>query len=380
MTDFSELRAGIVGTGFIGVVHVDALRRLGVEVAGVVGSSRSRAEAKDIAPVYDSYATLLGDDTVDAVHLTTPNNLHYPQVKAALAAGKHVVCEKPLALTSAESAELLQLAAASGLVHCTNFNIRFYPMIQEARARVRAGRLGEVWNAHGGYLQDWLHQATDWNWRLEPDRGGELRAVGDIGSHWLDTVQFVSGMRVESLLADLATTIPVRHRPVGEVETYAAAGDIERVDAEMGTEDLAHILLRFEGGMRGALVVSQVSAGRKNSLRFELDGSSTALAWDSERHEELWFGHRDQPNELLQRNPALMSPEAAARTHLPAAHAEGFADTFLELYRAVYTAVAAGGPPVEPDYPTFADGHWENVLGDSIALSNRERRWVEVER
>jgi predicted dehydrogenase len=378
-TDLGDLTAGVVGTGFIGVVHVDALRRLGVNVAGVVGSTRERAAAKDIAPVYDSYETLLADDTVDVVHLTTPNNLHYPQVKQALAAGKHVVCEKPLAMTSAESAELLELAEVSGLVHCTNFNVRFYPMIQEARARRLASRLGELWNVHGGYLQDWLHQPTDWNWRLEPERGGELRAVGDIGSHWLDTVQFVSGARVESLLADLATTIPVRQRPVGEVETFATGGDIEREDAAMSTEDLAHVLLRFEGGLRGSLVVSQVSAGRKNSLRFELDGSHTAIAWDSERHEELWIGHRERPNELLTRNPGLLSPEAAARTHLPAAHAEGFADTFLELYRAVYTAVADGGPPGEPDYPTFAAGHWENVLGDAIALSDRERRWVEVE-
>ena len=380
MTDITDLRAGVVGTGFIGVVHVDALRRLGVTVAGVVGSSPERAVAKAVAPVYDSYEALLADESIDVVHLTTPNNLHYPQAKQALAAGKHVVCEKPLALTSAESGELVELAEASALVHCTNFNIRFYPMIQEAQARVRAGRLGDLWNAHGGYLQDWLHQPTDWNWRLEPERGGALRAVGDIGSHWLDLVQFVSGRRVESLLADLATTIPVRSRPVGEVETYADAGDIERTEAHMTTEDLAHILLRFDGGMRGSLVVSQVSAGRKNSLRFELDGSRTALAWDSERHEELWFGHREKPNEVLLRNPGLLSPEAASRTHLPAAHTEGFADTFRELYRAVYTAVAAGGPPPEPDYPTFAAGHWENVLGDAIALSDRERRWVEVER
>ena len=378
MRPITELKAGVVGTGFIGAVHVDALRRLGVQVAGVVGSTPERARAKGLAPVYDSYDALLADDGVDVVHLTTPNNLHYSQVKQALEAGKHVVCEKPLAVTSAESGELLERAEQSGLVHCTNFNIRFYPQIREARARVRAGAIGDVWNAHGGYLQDWLLLDTDWNWRLEPERGGQLRAVGDIGSHWLDLVHYVTGARVESLVADLATTIPVRNRPVGEVETFAAADDIERVEAEMGTEDLAHIVLRFEGGARGALVVSQVSAGRKNSLRFQIDGSAGSIAWDSERHEELWLGHRERPNEVLLRSPALLSPEAAAHSFLPAAHAEGFAETFRELYRAVYTAVAAGGPPDEPDYPTFAAGHWENVLGDAVELSNRERRWVEV--
>jgi predicted dehydrogenase len=377
-TEIRDLAAGVVGTGFIGAVHVEALRRLGVEVVGVVGSSPERAQAKALAPVVDSYEELLADSRVNVVHLTTPNYLHYPQVKQALEAGKHIVCEKPLAMTSEQSAELVELAGESGLVNCTNFNIRFYPQVQQARALVANGAVGAVWNVHGGYLQDWLLLPTDWNWRLEPEKGGGLRAVADIGSHWLDLVQFVVGMRIESLLADLATTIPVRRRPAREIETFAAAEDVEREDAEMTTEDVAHILLRFEGGTRGSLVVSQVSAGRKNSLRFEVDGPHGALAWDSERHEELWLGHRGKPNELLLRDPALFAPEARSRTGLPAGHAEGFAETFKELYRAVYTAVASGGPPQAPDYPTFVDGHWENVLADAVALSNRERRWVEV--
>ena len=369
-----ELKAAVVGTGFIGAVHVDALRRLGVEVTGVAGSTPERARAKRLAPVYESFEALLADERVDVVHLTTPNDLHYPQVKAALEAGKHVVCEKPLALTAAESGQLLELAERSGLVHCTNFNIRFYPMVQEARER--ASGLGEIWNVHGGYLQDWLLYPTDWNWRLEPARGGELRAVGDIGSHWLDLVQFVTRLEVERVFADLATAIPVRQRPTGEVETFAALDDVERVDEPMATEDLAHILFRFRGGARGSCVVSQVSAGRKNSIRFEVDGSHGSLAWDAELHEQLWLGRRDAPNELLLRNPSLMDASARATTHLPAGHAEGFADTFRELYRSVYRAVAAGEPG--DDYPTFRAGHVENVLGEAIAESNHDGRWVEV--
>jgi predicted dehydrogenase len=371
-----ELRAGVVGTGFIGAVHVDALRRLGVEVTGVVGSSVARAEAKRLAPAYGSYEALLDDDRVDVVHLTTPNALHYPQVKAALEAGKHVVCEKPLALTATESAELLTLAERSGLVHCTNFNIRFYPQVQEARARLRRGELGEVWNVHGGYLQDWLLFPTDWNWRLEPDEGGKLRAVADIGSHWLDLVQFVTGLEVEQVFADLATTIPIRQRPAGRVETFSDAGDVERVDVPMSSEDLGHILVRFRGGARGSCVISQVSAGRKNAVGFEVAGSQGSLAWRGERPEELWLGHRDEPNGTFLRNPGLMDAAASATTHLPAGHAEGFADTFRELYRAVYSAVAAGEPG--DDYPTFRAGHVENVLGEAVALSNTEQRWVEV--
>ena len=374
----SKLRAGVVGTGFVGAVHVDALRRLGIEVTGVVGSTPERAAAKGLAPAYESYEALLDDGRVDVVHLTTPNHLHFPQVQQALEAGKHVVCEKPLAMTSAESAELVEQAERSGLVHCTNFNIRFYPVVQEARERVRAGELGDIWTVHGGYLQDWLATPEDWNWRLEPEKGGDLRAVGDIGSHWMDLTQFVTGQRIVEVLADLATAIPVRRRPVGEVETFASAADVERTDAPMATEDFGHLLFRYDGGARGSCVLSQVSIGRKNALRFEVDGAQGALAWDAERNEELWLGRRDRGNEILQRNAALMHPTAAGRTLLPAAHAEGYADTFRELYRAVYADVARGGPAAEPDYPTFRDGHVANVLGDAVAQSHRERGWVEV--
>ena len=371
-----ELRAGVVGTGFIGAVHIDALRRLGVEVTGVVGSRPGRAEAKRLAPVYATYDALLADERVDVVHLTTPNHLHYPQVKAALEAGKHVVCEKPLALTATQSQELLELADRSGLVHCTNFNIRFYPQVQEARARVQRGDVGDVWNVHGGYLQDWLLFPTDWNWRLEPDQGGALRAVADIGSHWLDLVQFVTGLEVEQVFADLATTIPIRQRPTGQVETFAAAGDVERVDVPMSAEDLGHILVRFHGGARGSCVISQVAAGRKNAISFEIGASQGSLAWRGEQPEELWLGHRDEPNATVLRNPALMAASSVATTHLPAGHAEGFADTFRELYRAVYRAVAAGEPG--DGYPTFRAGHVENVLGEAVALSNAHQTWVNV--
>ena len=374
----ARLSAALVGTGFIAAVHVDALRRLGVDVLGVVGSSPDRAAEAGLGNVYGSLGELLEDDRIDVVHLTTPNHLHYPQVKRALAAGKHVVCEKPLALTAAESRELVELADAAGVVHCTNFMARFYPLVQQARSLLNEGSLGEIWNVHGSYLQDWLLRPTDWNWRLEPERGGEVRAIGDIGSHWLDLVQFVTGSRIVEVFADLQTVIPIRRRPVGPVQTFAQT-EAEGEDVAIATDDLAHVLLRFEAGAPGAVVISQVSAGRKNMLSFELDGADAALAWNSERAEELWLGRRDRPNELLLRDPSLMKPAARETTTLPGGHAEGFAETFRELYRRVYRAVESGGPPPEPDYPTFADGHWENILGEAIALSSRERRWIEVE-
>jgi predicted dehydrogenase len=377
-----DLSAAVVGTGFIGAVHVDALRRLGVEVTGVVGSSPERAAAKAAAAglpaPYASFQAMLADERVDVVHLTSPNNLHFEQARAVLAAGKHCICEKPLAIASGQTAELVRLAEASGLVHATNFNIRFYPQVQEARERLAAGEAGATWLVHGGYVQDWLLHDTDWNWRLDPAVGGPLRAVADVGSHWIDLMGFVTGRRVEAVMADLRTFIPVRRRPRGEVETFAGAAPAETTGVAMETEDAAGLLLRLEGGALAVATISQVSAGRRNRLHFEIDGSRSSLAWDSERPEELWAGHRGRAGELSLRDASTMSDRAAARTHLPPGHSEGFADTFRELYREVYGAVAAGGPPEQPDYPTFRDGHVSAVVGDAIALSSREERWVTI--
>ncbi len=384
LPDITRLRAAVVGTGFIGVVHVEALRRLGIEVTGVVGSSEARAREKAASAAlpepYPSYEALLADDRVDVVHLTTPNHLHHEQARQALEAGKHVICEKPLAMTAAESAELVALAERSGLVHATNFNVRFYPMCQQARAVCAEGALGTVWDVRGRYLQDWLFLPTDWNWRLEPELGGELRAVGDIGSHWFDLMRFITGLEVEAVLADLHTFIPVRRRPTGPVETFAGGDDGDRVDYEMRTEDAAHILIRFRGGAAGSVSISQVSAGRRNHLSFEIDGSEAALAWQAERGEELWLGHRTRPNEVVPKDPALLAAAVRARTSYPGGHAEGFPDTFKQLYRVVYEAVAGGGPPPAPDYPTFHDGHEEMLVAAAVARSAREGRWVEVDR
>jgi predicted dehydrogenase len=374
-------RAAVIGTGFVGVVHVEALRRIGVEVVGVLGSSPERAAAKAAAAglpaPYASLDELLADRRVDVVHVATPNHLHVPQVRAALAAGKHVVCEKPLATTAADSAELLREAEASGLVHCTNFNLRYYPLVQQARALVASGELGRPYHAQGGYLQDWLLYDTDWNWRLDPAAGGELRAVGDIGSHWIDMVEFVSGLRVEAVLAELTTHIPVRRRPVGEVETFTESAG-ERVEITVATEDAAHVLLRFEGGARAAMTVSQIAAGRRNQLAFELDCSAGSVAWNSERNEELFIGRRGRPNELLLKDPTLLAPPAAAVTSYPPGHAEGYPDTFKHLYAAVYAAVAAGAMPAEPTFPSFAAGHRANVIGEAIGRSSRDGRWTVV--
>jgi predicted dehydrogenase len=384
MSSISSIGTAVIGTGFIGTVHVEALRRIGVNVLGVLGSSADRgrvsAERIGVPRAYADLDELLADDRVRVVHVTSPNELHHPQAKAILAAGRHVVCEKPLALTSRESGELVRLAAASGLVNAVNFNIRFYPLNQHVAGVVRDGGIGDVRLITGHYLQDWLLYDTDWNWRLEPERGGALRAVGDIGSHWLDLTTFLTGRRVEAVMADLTTFIPVRRRPAGPVETFSTERAADTIPVDVRTEDTATILLRFEGGARGSVAVSQVSPGRKNSLRYEIDGSSSAVAWDSEQPDQLWIGHRDRPNEVLLRNPALMGSLGRAAARLPGGHVEGFADTFGALFTAIYADVAAGRPAATPVYPTFADGHDEMLVGDAVAASARSGRWVDVDR
>jgi predicted dehydrogenase len=384
MSNISDIGAAVIGTGFIGTVHVEQLRRIGVDVRGVLGSTpergAARADALGVRHAYASLDEILADPTVDVVHVTSPNHLHVPQASAILAAGKHVVCEKPLAMTAAESATLVAQAEASGLVNAVNFNIRFYPLHQHVREVVAAGDLGDVRFVTGHYFQDWLLLDTDWNWRLEPDKGGALRAVGDIGSHWLDLMAFVTGQPIVSVMADLATFVTARQEPTGPVETFATERSADTVTRPMGTEDVAAILLRFANGARGSVAVSQISAGRKNSLQWEIDGSEAAAAWDAETPDHLWIGHRDRPNELLLRNPALMSPAGRAAAALPGGHVEGFADTFGALFRAIYADVAAGRPNPDPPYATFAAGHDEMLVNDAIAESARTGRWIDVDR
>ena len=380
----SDIGTAIIGSGFIGTVHVEALRRIGVRVVGLLEATpelgMARAEALGLPRAYASLAEILDDPAVQVVHVTSPNELHHPQVREILAVGRHVVCEKPLAMTSVESAELVELAASRGLVNAVNFNIRFYPLNQHVASLVREGGIGDVRLVTGRYFQDWLLYDTDWNWRLEKDQGGVLRAVGDIGSHWLDLITFLTGRRVEAVMADLTTFIPVRQKPVGAVQTFSTERAAETVPVEIQTEDVATILLRFDGGARGSVAISQLSPGRKNSIAYQIDGSSSAVAWDSEQPEQLWIGHRDRPNELLLRNPALMNAAGRAAARLPGGHVEGFADTFGAVFTAIYDDVIAGVPSPDGRYATFADGHEEMLVGDAVLESSRSGRWVEIAR
>lgn len=384
MKDKASINVGIAGTGFIGPAHLEALRRNNLNVVGLAEATTELAAEKadllGIKKAYDSFEAMLADPDIHVVHIATPNYLHYPHAKATLEAGKHVVCEKPLSMNSQESADLVRVAKGTGLVNVINFNIRFYPMVQQARQMVRNGEIGDVFILQGSYLQDWLLLETDWNWRLEPELGGTLRAIGDIGSHWLDLLTFITGLKVKEVFADFKTFHPVRKKPLKPLETFTGKiltpEDYE--DKPIFTEDYASVLLHYENDVRGILTVSQVSSGRKNRISFEINGSNSSLVWNGERPNELWIGHRTEPNQVLMKDPSLLSPEALATASYPGGHNEGFPDTFKQLYNKVYNYILAGDYTAEPDFPTFADGHYEQVLCEAIERSSQEGKWIEV--
>jgi len=381
MSNFTKIGAAVIGTGFIGSVHIQALRRLGVNVRGVLGSSPDRGQARaaelGVPKAYATLDDLLADDAIDVVHVTSPNHAHYPQVKAVLGAGKHVVCEKPLAMTSAQSAEMMELAKASGKVAAVCYNVRFYALNQQAHGMVHAGDLGDIRFVTGHYHQDWLAKETDWNWRLESAMGGELRSVGDIGTHWLDLTSFITGLKAEAVFAELSTFFPERQKPVGPVETFSSAvGETET--AKVDTDDAAMIIIRYAGGARGVMSTSQVNMGRKNSLQWDIAGSKASAAWDNETPEHLFIGHRDEPNQALMRDFSLMNATGTAAAALPPGHVEGFADSFFGLFRAVYSDVVASGRQTDSTWATFEDGHYEMQFCEAVLRSARESRWINL--
>jgi predicted dehydrogenase len=376
----STLRAGVIGTGFIGPVHVEALRRVGVDVTAIcdVGDLAAKAAARLRIPrAFSDYREMLACPEVDVVHITTPNRFHCEMSLAALRAGKHVVCEKPLAMNTTETARIVAKAKAAKRVFAVNYNVRFYPAVLALRRLVARGELGEIIHVNGSYMQDWLFKDTDYNWRLLPKEGGRLRAVADIGTHWMDTVSFILGAGIQSVFADLATWHKIRQRPLGEVETFAKAdAKLQFATYRVQTDDFASVLLRFANGARGNLAVSQVAAGRKNCIRLEVYGAKKSAWWCSEEPETLHFGNRDSANETAVRATAAFGDGAAGLMDYPPGHVEGFPDTFKMNFRNIYTAIAGG--PGERLFASVRDGHQEVAVCEAILKSNQARKWVNV--
>lgn len=377
-----RLRTAIIGTGFMGKVHAENVRRLGnVEIAAVAGSSDARARAFadsiGVEMATGDYRRIMEDKSIDAVHVLTPNALHFPIAMAALEAGKAVLCEKPLTLNVEEARQMVALAEQKGLPNCVQHNLRYYPMVQHIRQMIAAGDLGEILIVQGTYSQDWLLYDTDYNWRVEKSANGALRAVGDIGSHWMDMIQHLTGLKITAVCAELATFHARRKRPKHSVETFTGKTlqpeDYEEIPIE--TEDFGAVMLRLGKRARGAYTVSQMSAGNKNRFQFEIYGSRCGVMWNQERPDELWIGHRNAPNQVIIKDPSLLKGPAQGFADLPGGHSEGYDDSHKQVFRRFYAKVADPAAPV--DYPTFADGLWGMHLLEKVLESAQKRAWVE---
>ncbi len=378
-----KIRTAMFGTGFMGIVHTEAIRRLGnVEVVAVAGSSDAKAKAFADQLYIDrstgDWESLAKDPAIDAIHVCTPNVLHHPMTKIALQHGKHVLCEKPLTMTSAEAKDLLTLAEAKGVAHATNHNLRYYPVVQQIRQMVAAGDLGEILAVQGTYSQDWLLYDTDYNWRIESEHNGKLRAMGDIGSHWMDMVQYLTKLPITSVCGELTTFHKTRKKPKGSVQTFSgktlSPEDYQNIPIE--TDDFGAVLLHLGDRARGSFTVSQISAGNKNSFRIEIYGTKSGVSWNQEKPDELWVGHRNTPNQVIVKDGSLFYPAAAAFAELPGGHSEGYDDSHKNLFKRFYRRVA--DPKAEIDYPTFADGLRGMILLEAVAASSEKRGWVDV--
>ncbi|HSP66557.1 MAG TPA: Gfo/Idh/MocA family oxidoreductase [Bryobacteraceae bacterium] len=362
------LKAAIVGGGFMGRVHAEAVRRLGsVEPIPVGG----RDEA--------AFHAALANPGIKAVHICTPNGAHFRMAKAALEAGKHVLCEKPLATSAHDAATLVELARARNLRNCTCHNLRYYPMVQHMRRMREDGDLGEILVVQGTYSQDWLLYDTDWNWRIDSQEGGPSRALADIGSHWCDMAEHVTGQRITSLCADLQTFHKTRKKPKGAAETFSrttseTTGNYRTVSVD--SEDFGAVMFRMGERARGAFTASQVSAGRKNRLSIEIYGTKSGVAWDQERPDELWIGNRNTANQVIVKDPALLKAGARSYADLPGGHSEGYDDTFKQVFRRFYASIE--NPETDPEYPEFADGLRQLMILEAELGSHQRHGWMEV--
>jgi predicted dehydrogenase len=375
---------GIVGAGFVGPHHIDAVRRLGfADLVAVAGSNddsgRTKAEQLGARKGYGNYQALIDDPDVQVVHVATPNHLHYPVISAALAKGKHIVSDKPLAASAAEARKLVDEAKRANVVAAVTFNYRGNPLVQEARHAIMNDHIGTPTFIHGYYLQDWLLKDTDYSWRLDPEKGGGSSALGDIGSHWCDLAQHVTGLRITHVLGDISTVIPKRKKPTVSRQAFETASGPENLESiDIRVEDLASVLVKFSNGAKGVFTAGQVCAGHKNDLVLEVCGSKASMVWRQEHQNELWIGHRDKANEILQKDPSLMDPATRGYARLPGGHQEAWADAFCNLMRDIYGAISEGRPFQMA--ATFDEGYRCHCIVESILASARQGGvWKTVE-
>jgi predicted dehydrogenase len=379
------IRVGVIGTGYIGPIHIEALKRIGgVKVRGVTDANRSLAEQTaekyNVEKVYSDYREMLDDPSIDVVHTCSPNKLHFTMNKEAIEKGKHVLSEKPLAMTVAEAQELTELAESRGVVNGVDFCYRYYPVVQEMAVRVRRGEAGDIRMTTGTWFQDWLGLETDYSWRLDSSESGESNIAADLGSHWFDLVQFVTGLEVSEVMADFSTLIPVRKKPKRQVLAFEDVKEADAEEVKIEVEDYAAIMYRLTNGAPGTFTTCQACIGRKSDTEFQIYGSRLSYAWNHRRSTDLWIGRRDGANEVLIENANLMDPAVAGYATLPAGHPLGYYDAVTHLIRDFYDAVHTGKEnPDKPPRPTFRTGWHEMRILAAVIESRRSRGWVKVE-
>ncbi|MGH9029857.1 MAG: Gfo/Idh/MocA family protein [Acidimicrobiales bacterium] len=376
ITEVGKVGIAVVGGGFAGRVHALAARQAGARIVGVTASnpesSRAAAAVFGAERSFSNLTALIEHEDVDVVHVCTPNGTHREIVEMALSRGKHVVCEKPLATNAADSLHLSELAKGSGLRAAVAFAYRYHPMARRARTMVHEGALGALHLLHGSYLQDWLLAPTAANWRTLAAVGGPSRAFADIGSHWCDLAEWISGCRITDLTALTSTVYDKRPSPFTDGSRPSTpSGDFVPVD----TEDIACLLFRATGGVVGTLTVSQVSAGRKNRLWLQADGGDSSVAFDQENPEWLWIGTR-QLNELVPRDGSDEAGAAFGASALPPGHGRGFVESFTDLFGEVYRSIGSHDPVA---YPTFDDGLRSTRITEAVLRSASTKDWVSVE-
>jgi predicted dehydrogenase len=380
------INVAVIGTGYIGPLHIEALRRInGITVKGVTDANpalaKKTAERYNIEEIYADYKEILADPSIDVIHTCTPNSLHYPMNKAAIEAGKHILSEKPLAMTLEQARELTESAEKRGIVTGINFCYRYYPVVLEMALRVRRGDAGDVRMATGTWFQDWLSWQTDYTWRLQRSESGDSNIAADLGSHWFDLVQFTTGTRVTEVMADFASLIPVRRKPKRQVLAFEKVTDVPYDEVKVELEDYASILFHLSNGAPGSFTTSEDAIGRKSDTEFQIYGSTCSYAWNHKRSNELWIGHRDKPNETLIESPVLQDPATSSYATLPTGHPMGYHDAILNLMRDFYDVVKAGGKEADRALPrpTFRTGFDEMRILKAVVESNRKRSWVKVD-
>jgi len=381
------IKVGLIGTGYIGLVHLEMLRRLGVvEIAAVADTNAGLAQAAaakfGIGKVYDGAEALIADGEVEVVHNCAPNNVHFEISAAAIRAGKELLSEKPLALDSRESAELLELATKHGTLTAVDFCYRYYPVVQEAAARARRGDLGEVRAFVGHFLQDWLFYETDYTWRLDPKVAGRANVVADLGSHWFDLVQFITGQKIVEVMAELHTCLPKRRKPKGGVLSFGAGAAGETEEVAITLDDYASLFLKLENGARGSFTTCQAAAGRKVDLEIQVFGSKESYAWSHVHPNALWIGHREKANEVFYESSQLQTEGTRKYATLPTGHPIGYHDAVFNLFRDYYEALAAkrAGNATNANFPDFRVGHDMMCVIDAAVESDKTGRWAAVRR